>query len=292
MPYSTASDAPSYVPQKHRAQWVHVFNSEWEKHKDKPQAERERIAFSAANSIAGPHTSKKYAKLLLKATEEEARAFADAVIASIEQQFQSVPLEVQPALETAMLSGIGQGSLQLEFSTAGMIASANTIAQNYALERSAELVGMKRDVEGNLVPNPDARWAISNTTRERIREIVSESFAEETPIEEIKTAIQQALEEESEGNGIFSEARAQLIARTEVSNAQAGGNFAVWRDSGLVHKLKWLTSEDESVCPVCEGNDGIEVVLGMPFPSGDLYPGAHPRCRCVLVVSEIAALTP
>jgi uncharacterized protein with gpF-like domain len=289
MPYSSAGDAPSYVPAKHRAQWVHVFNSEWDKHKDKPKAERERIAFSAANSVAGSNSSKKYAKLLAKATVEDVRAFSDAVIAALEQEFQTVPLEVQPALESAMLSGIGQGALQLEFSSAGLIASANTVAQNYALERSAELVGMKRDVEGNLVPNPDARWAISDTTRERIREIVADAFSEETSMKEIKTAIQEALADEAEGNGIFSEARAELIARTEVSNAQAGGNFTVWRDSGVVRKVRWTTSEDEAVCESCDGNDNVEVELGHPFPSGDLYPGAHPRCRCVLVVSEISS---
>lgn len=66
-----------------------------------------------------------------------------------------------------------------------MTASANTVAQEYARGRAAELVGMKRDVEGNLVPNPDARWAVSDTTREKIREIVSDAFAQETPIAEI-----------------------------------------------------------------------------------------------------------
>lgn len=287
MPYSTADEVPEYVPKAKRRQWLHVFNSEWEKHKDKPAAERERVAFASANGVAGPASSKKYAKLLAKATEEDIRAFAEAVLAALEQEFEDVPLEVQPALESAMLSGIGQGALQLEFGSAGLIASANTIAQDYAVERSAELVGMRRDTEGNLIPNADARWAISDTTRDRIREIITESFTEETPLEEIQTAIQEALQEEAESGGIFSAARAALIARTEVSNAQAGGNFTVWRESGVVAKLKWLTSEDEKVCDVCNGNDQVEVELGDPFPSGDLYPGAHPLCRCVLIVSEV-----
>ncbi len=104
--------------------------------------------------------------------------------------------------------------------------------------------------------------------------------------EKIKNDILAALQEEANGAGIFSEARAELIARTEVTNAQVRGNFSTWVDSGVVKSVKWLTSEDEKVCPECDENDGVVVELGKPFPNGDLYPGAHPRCRCVLIVAE------
>ena len=69
-----------------------------------------------------------------------------------------------------------------------------------------------------------------------------------------------------------------------MANAQSGGNYSVWTGSGVVTHLRWLTSEDEKVCPVCDGNDNVVVAIGKPFPSGDLYPGAHPRCRCALIV--------
>lgn len=56
MPYSTVADVPDYVPAGKRKQWLHVFNSEWDKHHDKPKAEREKIAFAAANGVAGPNS--------------------------------------------------------------------------------------------------------------------------------------------------------------------------------------------------------------------------------------------
>lgn len=287
MPYNSAQAVPDYVPKSKKRQWLHVFNSEWEKHKDKPQAERERIAFSAANSVAGPTSSKKYAKLLRKSLEDDAKEFADAVIEAIEADFLTLPGEVREPLKNAALSGAGDGLLQIDVSNAALIASANRSAEAYAVERAAELVGMKYDADGNLVPNPDARWAISNTTRERIKEIIAESFTEETPLPEIQEAIQDALREEATGNGIFSEARARLIARTEVMRAQTMGNWDVWIKSGVVKKIKWLTSEDERTCLICEENDGVVVEIGKPFPSGDLYPIAHPLCRCTIVVSEV-----
>lgn len=289
MPYSNVASVPDYVPKSKRRQWLHVFNSEWEKHKDTTDSERERIAFSAANSVAGPNASKKYAKLLHKSVEDDAKEFADAVIKSLKEEWETLPAQVREPLQSSMSSGIGQGLLQIEFSNAGMIAAANRVAQAYAVDRAAELVGMKYDDEGNLVENPNAQWAISDTTRDRIRQIIAESFEEETPISEIKDAIQEALEEEATGSGIFSEARADLIARTEVARAQVGGNFDVWQKSGVVKSIKWLTSEDERVCDVCDGNDNVVVQIGKPFPSGDIMPGAHPLCRCICIVAEVSA---
>lgn len=286
MPYSGEKDVPSYVPKAKAKQWAAVWNSVYERAKKdgKSDKESESAAFAQANGVAGPNTAKKFEKLIKKSIEQESVEFANAVIAAIQKDFESLPAKVRASLKSATLSGVGQGMLQIDVGNAGLLASANTVAEDYALERAAELVGMKYDDEGNLVENPDAQWAISDTTREKIREIIAESFTKDTPMEEIKTAIQKALQDEAEGGGIFSEARAELIARTEVSNAQNRGNFSVWETSGAVKTIRWLTSEDEKVCPVCDENDDVVVEIGDLFPSGDKYPGAHPLCRCVVVV--------
>ena len=217
--------------------------------------------------------------------DDEAKAFVDAIIAAIEAEWLNLPPEVRPGLESAMRSGIGHGFLQIEFSHEGLIAAANTVAEDFARDRAAELIGMKLDVEGTLIPNPDARWAISNTTREKIQEIVADAFTEETPLAEIKAAIQEALADEAEGNGIFSAARAQMIARTEVSTAQAGGNFWTWVKSGVVRKVKWLVSNLEP-CPICLANNNQEVQLGALFFGGLPRPPQHPNCACILAVTE------
>ena len=76
-------------------------------------------------------------------------------------------------------------------------------------------------------------------------------------------------------------ASAAMIARTEVSNAQVQSNFDVWKKSGLVTKVKWLALGPDP-CPVCENNDGQTRELGSKFPSGHVYPTAHPNCYCIL----------
>jgi hypothetical protein len=209
---------------------------------------------------------------------------AGFIIEEVNEEFKELPGEIRPALEQVILSGINNGILQLEIHDVSMIASANNIAADYARERAAELVGMKYDVEGNLVDNPNAEWAISDTTRDKLRRIITAAFEEETDIKVVAAKIQTALQDDEAG--IFTDARAEMIAQTEVANAQAEGNFGVWKKSGLVETVRWTVSADEP-CDECEGNADEVVEFGKEFQSGDIMPPAHPRCRCVLVAVKI-----
>lgn len=286
MPYANdGHDVPDYVTgsAKRKRQWAHVWNSEYKRQKDKGKSDKEaeQIAFASANSIAGPNSQKKFTK-----ADDDAKEFADALASVLEQEFLQLPVEVRKSLEQAALSGASNGLLQIEFSNSGLLAEANKLAQDYATERAAELIGMKYDADGNLITNPNAKWAISETTRDEIRELVADAFAQSTDRNEIKAAIQESLRKQSEGNGIFSAGRASMIARTEIMRAQTSGNFEMWKKSGLVKSIKWSTSEDEKVCEECSGNDGKVVKIGQAFPSGAKFPPDHPSCRCVAIVHE------
>ena len=216
--------------------------------------------------------------------EPDPDEIAQSIIDEVQREFLNLPSEVRPALEQAMLSGINTAILQLEFHDTKMIARANTIAADFAMDRAAELVGMKYDVEGNLVENPNAEWAISDTTRDKLRRIITEAFQDETDIKVIASKIQTALQDDEAG--IFTDARAEMIAQTEVARAQAEGNFDVWKQSGLVETVRWTVSADEP-CDECAGNEDEVVEFGKEFQSGDIMPPAHPRCRCVLVAVKI-----
>lgn len=55
----------------------------------------------------------------------------------------------------------------------------------------------------------------------------------------------------------------------------AQGALSLYRSEGVT-SVSWLTAGDDSVCPICEGNEE-----NSPFPIED-FPmcPAHPRCRC------------
>lgn len=151
-----------------------------------------------------------------------------------------------------------------------MIAALNAGARDWANARAAEMVGMKW-VDGELVENPNAEWAISDTTREEINRLIKSAFEKETPLNVLIDDIQTA--------DIFSDSRAEMIARTEVSMAQSNSNYEVWKTSGVVSSTKWLLSfEHDIVCECNDNADAGDVLIGELYPGGTFTPPAHPLC--------------
>jgi hypothetical protein len=215
-------------------------------------------------------------RLIKKVTkaDDDPKRISDEIFHAIEAEFAHLPTEARAALEQAALSGIQDAWLQIEITDTDVISGANRMAAEYASERAAEMVGMKYNEARELVANSSAKWAISETTRDRLREIITNAFEDKTPFSEVISSIRDA--------DIFSDARAEMIARTEISRAQVTANVDAWKKSGVVSKVKWIASGPDP-CPICEGNDGKIRELGQKFPSGDTMPLAHPNCYCILI---------
>lgn len=147
------------------------------------------------------------------------------------------------------------------------------IAQNYARERGAEMVGMKW-VDDELVPNPDAKWQITEGTRDMLRSTVERGIKEGLTTDELKQSIMDSHS--------FSERRANMIARTEIRMARAAGSYDAAVGLGCTHKY-WTTAKDDKVSPECRANGLQEpILISEPFASGDMRNPAHPHCRCVV----------
>lgn len=84
----------------------------------------------------------------------------------------------------------------------------------------------------------------------------------------------------------FSPDRAELIANTEIGNANSQGSLQglkIARDIGVKVQKSWSVSGADC-CDECQDNEDAGAIdLDDDFPSGDDAPLAHPRCGCVLV---------
>lgn len=88
--------------------------------------------------------------------------------------------------------------------------------------------------------------------------------------------------------------RAEMIARTEIQQAQNFGREASWVASdraGLIDpraEKEWLTAPAGSrygpPCPVCAELRGKRVPWNGDFPNGYSMPPAHPNCRCTAAI--------
>lgn len=147
-------------------------------------------------------------------------------------------------------------------------------AAEWATERSAEMVGRTYNAAGDLVENPNAEMAITDTTRDEIRAAVADAVDRGLSAADLADNIEEL--------GSFSPERAEMIARTEVIRANNQGHLEAFRSSGVVKQKEWSCAPD--ACDECQANeDQGPIDLDDAFESGDDAPPGHPNCRCTIV---------
>lgn len=159
-----------------------------------------------------------------------------------------------------------------------LVDQVNTSAADWAKFRAAEMVGMRYDENGDLVPAVRAEYRIDEATREGIRDIIYNGLEDNVGLEEIISDLEDSYS--------FSPERAELIARTEITRANNQGDLLAAKDAkeqlGLGLKKVWLTDDDP--CELCQENaDAGAIELEDEFPSGDDAPPGHPHCECTLI---------
>jgi hypothetical protein len=152
-----------------------------------------------------------------------------------------------------------------------------------ARELTANLVGKRVDKDGNIIDNPDAKYRISDETRNEIRESMQTS---------LNLGEDQATATERLTKTLKNAARAELVAQTEAVNGYQGGMFAYAKAAGATRKesqylgptttynrktKKYVTAKAD----LCGTNaEAGPIPIDQPYPSGHQHPAFHPRCRC------------
>lgn len=107
---------------------------------------------------------------------------------------------------------------------------------------------------------------ITDATRQRVISSITQWIRSGSPLSALESAL----------TPLFGEARARRIAVTEITRLFARGNQMAWEDTGFINKVKWNTSQDDKVCPICAPLDGTMIGIA----DIDALPPAHPNCRC------------
>lgn len=157
-----------------------------------------------------------------------------------------------------------------------IVELVNTHAKTWAAERAAGLVGMRRNADGSLVPNPNAKWNITDSTRNELRALIEDAIDEGWSVDTLKDELLDA--------HAFSAARAETIARTELAFAHVEGNLDAWKESGVVTSKKSILGSEHDIDDVCNDNAEADAVpLDGLFPSGHSGPPYHPNCVCDVI---------
>ena len=142
-------------------------------------------------------------------------------------------------------------------------------AADWARARAAELVSLQ---------GPDN---IVATTREMIRAVIAGGLEQNLGSQRIADLVQTST--------AFSAERADLIAHTEIANANGQGKLDGWRaaeTAGVVLQKSWVTFG--ACCDDCATNEAAGAIgLDDTFPSGDDAEPAHPHCVCAVIAEEV-----
>lgn len=183
--------------------------------------------------------------------------------------------EADKILSQVAADGGMEGLIQVDVDTPAITEQVNEDAVRWAKERAAELVGMRYADDGTLEENPDAEWAITESTRDMLRTDIERAIVDGTTTDELAGQLAQS--------HAFSRERAERIARTEVAKADVQGNLAAYRRSGVVEGKEWILGSEHNDTDECDDAEAMGVVpLDSDFGGvGD--PPAHPNCTCDIV---------
>lgn len=180
---------------------------------------------------------------------------------------------IEPELAAVFREAAKRAGAGLDASDSVEMSVVNQDALVYSRARSAELVG-RRWVNGRLVDNPDAKWAITDTTRRKLRSILDDAYDHGWTPNELGTEVNIS--------GVFGEYRASMIARTEMATAQVQGAISAAKQVGIVGKESQLsgdhTGDDECDDAANQGVIGIDDDFD---PGSD--PPYHPNCNCAVI---------
>lgn len=167
-------------------------------------------------------------------------------------------------------------------------------------EARAALDALGIDPDEFDLSSPNVQAAIKRNLRKFAGQIT------ETTTQEIRTLIAAGIEQGESFNALkdrimayagFSDARAEMIARSEVIRGQTDAELTAWEETGIVTEIVWYTALDERVCPQCYPLHGKQVALKTAFLTTDEMaslhipnydgsikgPPLHPQCRCTLL---------
>jgi SPP1 gp7 family putative phage head morphogenesis protein len=115
---------------------------------------------------------------------------------------------------------------------------------------------------------------ITDSTREELRTLLGQAADEGWSVAKIAERIR-------EHAATMSQSRAELISATETDHAYSAGSIAAYRQSGVVERIGWLTTD--GACEICAPLHEKTVPIGDAFDADIGHPPAHPRCRCAIV---------
>lgn len=182
-------------------------------------------------------------------------------------KFDVIAKEISPDLVSAFKEGGAAGFEAISYKTSkDDYRIINDLAADWAKERGLELAKLDK------------------TTKDFLRPTIESAISDGLTVDELKSSLQKSY--------AFSDYRASMIARTELAFADEQGNFAAWKQSGIVKFKRSLlgTNENHGEDDIANAAQGI-IPIDKPFQNGDMMPPYHPNCFLAGTIVSAAGIS-
>jgi len=209
---------------------------------------------------------------------------AAVILGLLDWSYRDLAQEMAPYLQDAAEEGVHAGAWQtathegvaLDETTSRAVPAARSTARARALEMS----GLELKDDGTIAEATGPHWAISTTAKDDVLNTIKQAIKEDWTPSQLEAVLQ--------ASAPFSADRAAMIADNEISHQQMQGHIQAWKASRKVAEVAWQCA-DLGCCPECAAFSAQgSVPVGHAFAPGIHEPGAHPNCRCSLVVTKYA----
>lgn len=176
-----------------------------------------------------------------------------------EVDFSIVGESIKGDIIKAYKQGVNVGFSQISYDPdKEQLVLMNKKAKEWAIDRALELA------------------KLTDSTKDMLRPTIERAISDGLTVDE--------LAKELKGSYAFSDTRANMIARTELAFADEQGNFASWKESGVVVGKQSIlgTNENHGDDDIANAAQGV-IPIDEPFQSGDMMPPYHPNCMCSLI---------
>ena len=156
------------------------------------------------------------------------------------------------------------------------------LVETFVQQAAAMLDTISIGVDWTLINTNAVRWAsqytydlvhgITDVSRRALQEIIPRFYTDGWSMGDLYNALEST----------YGKVRAEMIAVTETTRASVEGERAIMdalnRESGVQMVPIWQTSNDEAShkCPLCGPRHGKPI-------QDNMFPPAHPRCRCWVI---------
>jgi hypothetical protein len=233
-----------------------------------------KLAFSKARPAAAKAIVAAYEQhpKFQKNKDDEIDRAVDVILAAWTfGEFVNFYRACSDALSALAQDAAAQACAQLGVTeTSEVFAEAQAAAREWALQRAVAMAGMKL-VDGQLVVDAGAQWAITEGTVGFLRNAVDQALRNGWTGEQLSEAINESR--------AFSDVRAETIADFETRSADVNANMIAYRKIPKVVGMKWLLSDNP--CERCVANyeQGYGGII--PITEDWLYPyPVHPNEQC------------